>query len=165
MTDTTVITPCKLEHGVLLVVEDDMVILDVMKNIIGREGIDYVIATSAEEALSILGDGKTDVQAIVTDVVLPGISGIGLARAVHEKHNDMAFLFCTAVNDPSTSNLMWQHGIVYNKPIVEDFPAALRRLIMCATAKTKASENCELSHERRDNERRVTNRRKTDVKI
>lgn len=160
MTDkpNTIFTPCDFKEGILLIVEDDIVSLEVMKQIIKREGIDFVTASTGEEALSIL-DNNINIKAIVTDVVLPGISGIGLARSVHEKNHEMAFLFNTAICDASSSNLMWQHGIVYNKPIKEDFPAALRRLIMCATAQTKATENCEIG----GHERRIYSRRDSDV--
>lgn len=156
VTPNKILTPCTLDdNGILLIVEDDVVVLEVVKHVIAREEIPYVIAGTGKEALKIINDSKLNVRAIVTDAILPDISGIGLARSVHEKDNTVPFLFCTGSSDPSASNIMWQHGLVYNKPIEEDFPAALRRLIMCAEESNKASSD--------GKERRVFKRRDSDV--
>lgn len=148
-------------NGKILVIEDDSEILRYIEIILQREGLEYISACNAAQALSEFGLKDNNISAVLTDVVLPDISGIGIAREVHDKYPDMPFLFCTSVEDPSTSNLLWQHGMVYRKPLQEDFAAAVRRLVMCSNSQTGVfGIRCE-----KDKDRRHRQRRETDVKV
>lgn len=140
--------------GQLLVIEDDVEILHFIEATVGREDIDFITSLSGEEALFELSNPNNNIKAIISDVVLPGIGGIGIARNVHKDNEDMAMMFITSVDDPSTNNLLWQHGLVYNKPIQEDFPAAVRRLIKCANLCERRSidSNSNKKHGRREND-------------
>lgn len=152
-TTRTMFTKYNLNGGVVLVVEDDLFVGKFIKTVIEREGVECILVETGEEALTAFENMK--VSAIISDVVLTGMSGIALARAVHDINKNVPIMFCTGVSDPSTLNLLWQHGLVYNKPIEEDFPAALRRLIMCAS--NNLSEYCGKCQEE------MHNRRKDDV--
>lgn len=148
------------DDGKVLIIEDDLSTLRLIEIILEREGIEYMSACGATKAIEIEEDRDNCIRAIITDVVLVDGSGISIAREIHSKNPEMPILFSTSVDDPSTSNLMWQHGMVYHKPIREDFPAAIRRLIMCANKDTGMFGNtCS------DNsERRYIHRRQEDTK-
>ncbi len=58
----------------LLVVEDDLVNMDVLKRFLGSRGFAVTGAHSAEDALQLLGG--TEFDAILLDNVLPGMTGL-----------------------------------------------------------------------------------------
>jgi CheY-like chemotaxis protein len=64
-------------RGRLLVVDDEEIIRDVFKDLMGRE-CEVLEASDAEEALTHLRRGPVDL--LVTDKNLPGLSGLELAR-------------------------------------------------------------------------------------
>src|ERR1051326_2834077 len=67
----------------VLIVDDEEVLRDVLETVLRREGFDVVLAASGEEALSVLdGDTDADVDLVILDVMLPGISGIDTLRAI-----------------------------------------------------------------------------------
>ncbi len=69
-------------HGVLLV-DDDQQVARAMKWLLHGQGYDLEITHSAEEALHVLH--RTEFDVVVTDVVMPGISGLDLLDRVRAK--------------------------------------------------------------------------------
>jgi len=64
---------------IVLVVDDDPGNLDSVQRILQREGLEVLAAASGEEALEILR--KSEVRVIVTDLMMPGMTGTALLRA------------------------------------------------------------------------------------
>lgn len=83
----------------ILLVEDDAPLLDLAAHSLRSAGHDVVAVTSAEEARSILGAG-TSVDCLVTDVALPGASGLELVSAVTGERPDLLVVFATGQGDP-----------------------------------------------------------------
>jgi DNA-binding NtrC family response regulator len=79
----------------ILIVDDEEVLRDVLETVLHREGFDVVLAASGEEALSVL-DGDPDVDLVILDVMLPGISGIDTLRAVRIANPTLPVIVITA---------------------------------------------------------------------
>ena len=62
-------------------VDDDIPILEVVSEALGDAGYTVVTATSATEALEKIRDDAT-ISLLFSDVVMPGLSGVDLARQV-----------------------------------------------------------------------------------
>ncbi len=60
-------------------------------------GCEVVSAESAEQALERLASNGIDL--VVTDVVMPGMSGVELARRIRETHPDVPVLLATGYSD------------------------------------------------------------------
>ena len=143
---------CKLTNGGrVLIIESDSDGIKFIESIVNREDIDCISVTTIEEAKKVFEDLNSDIKAIIADVSFPDSDMLEVARSIHKESPDMPFLFSTPNLDPSINNLLWQHGIVYHKPLEEDFPAAIRRLVSCAN-----DNECIIS-------RVVGGRRKTDI--
>ncbi len=84
-------TPCGGET--LLLVEDDAAVRDLGRDILEGGGFHPLLAANAEEAQAILARHQGPIHALVTDIVLPDLSGLELARLVREAHPDMRILF------------------------------------------------------------------------
>ena len=60
----------------ILVVDDDRLMLEAISHSLKKDGYDVVIAQDGYEALSIIDKDKVDL--IISDVMMPNISGLGL---------------------------------------------------------------------------------------
>jgi DNA-binding NtrC family response regulator len=78
----------------ILIVDDEEVLRDVLDAVLRREGFDIVLAASGEEALSKL-DGE-EIDLVILDVMLPGISGIDTLRAIRISNPALPVIVITA---------------------------------------------------------------------
>lgn len=76
----------------VLLVEDEDSVRNVVGRLLTKLGYDVSKAADAEEALALFDDGQT-FDLVVTDIVMPGLSGIEMARILEERYSDLRFLF------------------------------------------------------------------------
>ncbi len=80
--------------GRILVVEDEPALRATAERALVGAGLDVVAVESAERALSMLAvDGSFD--ALVTDIMLPGLTGVQLAQAARRAHPGLRVLYMT----------------------------------------------------------------------
>src|SRR5919109_3354228 len=77
----------------ILVVDDEQMICRQLQRLYTRSGYGVDIATSAEEALARLE--RRDIDLVVTDVRLPGMSGIDLITRMQEMYPDIGVIVIT----------------------------------------------------------------------
>src|SRR5215211_3363180 len=82
----------------ILIVEDEAHIADGLRFNIEAEGHEAEIAPDGETGLELATRGGFD--AIVLDVMLPGIDGFGVARELRERHDYTPILMLTARGRP-----------------------------------------------------------------
>jgi DNA-binding response OmpR family regulator len=82
----------------ILIVEDEQHIADGLRFNLEAEGYEAEIATDGETALDVLGNSTFD--AVVLDVMLPGIDGFSVARAVRDRQDYTPILMLTARGRP-----------------------------------------------------------------
>jgi PAS domain S-box-containing protein len=82
-----------LKGATVLLVEDDELIRATTAEMLSEVGCQTKEAGTAEEALKILDDGPVDV--LLTDVGLPRISGLQLARDASSRRADLRLVFAT----------------------------------------------------------------------
>lgn len=78
-----------LEHGGghrILVVEDNVDVAEFAMGAIASLGYQVTLASNAESALEELGRDASRFRAVFSDVVMPGISGLEMARAIRADH-------------------------------------------------------------------------------
>jgi putative nucleotidyltransferase with HDIG domain len=83
-----------------LVVDDEASICALLSEKLGREGIECRCASSGEEALKLLQDNIYDL--VISDLRMPGISGLELLDEVTRRYPHSAFLMATGVADVHT---------------------------------------------------------------
>jgi DNA-binding response OmpR family regulator len=84
--------------GTVLVVEDEVEIVALLRDFLDVAGFGVVVAGDAEEALTVLDETRID--CALVDVMLPGASGFELCRRVRQT-SDVPVLFLTARGDDS----------------------------------------------------------------
>ncbi len=90
------------------IVDDDRSIRWVFEKALSREGIAYHSFASAREALDALADGPP--QVLVSDIRMPGQSGLELLQLVKEKHPAVPVIVMTAYSDLESAVAAFQGG-------------------------------------------------------
>lgn len=82
--------------GTILVVEDTLSELELMSHYLREGGYNVINAVGAQEALDKIAQQKPD--AIITDVVMPGMSGFELCRRLktHPATEDVPIVICSS---------------------------------------------------------------------
>jgi two-component system nitrogen regulation response regulator GlnG len=90
------------------IVDDDRSIRWVFEKALTREGIAYSSFASAREALDALPEGAP--QVLISDIRMPGQSGIELLQEVKEKHPAVPVIVMTAYSDLDSAVAAFQGG-------------------------------------------------------
>ena len=90
--------PEEARAGRVLVVHDNWQVLETLCAILLQAGYEVSAATDSEQALRWLSGQSCAL--IVLDVMLPGIDGFAVCRALREQGNNTPVLFLTARGDP-----------------------------------------------------------------
>jgi two-component system, NtrC family, nitrogen regulation response regulator GlnG len=90
------------------IVDDDRSIRWVFEKALSREGISYNSFASAREALDALAGGAP--QVLISDIRMPGKSGIELLQEVKEKHPAVPVIVMTAYSDLESAVAAFQGG-------------------------------------------------------
>lgn len=86
-------------RATILVVDDQEDILDSLKIVLetGLDGVDVVVATSAERALAVLESRRVDL--VITDLRMPEMDGVELVQCLRARRRDLPVFLMTAYAD------------------------------------------------------------------
>ncbi len=99
----------------ILIVDDEEVLRDVLDAVLRREGFEVVMASSGEEALSIL-DADENIDLMILDIMLPGISGIDTLRSVRISSPNLPVIVITAFSSIDGAIEAMKHGAFHYIP-------------------------------------------------
>lgn len=116
----------------ILIVEDDAAVRGFTQRILAQLGYNVMAVTGPDEALKICADVAIPIHLIVTDIVMPGMSGVVLLKKVHEFKPAVKALYVTGFDRES----VMQYGIdptfdhILIKPYKQDtFAAKVREIL------------------------------------
>lgn len=92
----------------VLIVDDEDLIRRMIGRLLRRQGHDCSLAANAAEAKQMLLKG--DFELVLSDVNMPGESGLELVRHVFETYRNTATMMVTGVDDPEIANLALTRG-------------------------------------------------------
>jgi len=98
----------------ILIVDDEEVLRDVLQTLLVREGFDVLLASSGEECLSLLDTEEIDL--VVLDIMLPGISGIDTLRSVRLSNPSLPVIVITAFSSIDGAIEAMKHGAFHYIP-------------------------------------------------
>src|SRR5512141_2668367 len=98
----------------ILIVDDEEVLRDVLNVVLRREGFDVLSAASGEEALNVLDSEEVDL--VILDIMLPGISGIDTLRAVRIANPLLPVIVITAFSSIDGAIEAMKHGAFHYIP-------------------------------------------------
>lgn len=80
-------------RGRILLVEDDAGVRELCRSVLRKEGFEVLAAAEPQEALELFSKSKEPCDLVITDVVMPGMSGPALVDALREFDPDLPALF------------------------------------------------------------------------
>jgi len=80
----------------VLIVDDDPVARRLVENMVSRAGYEAVTADGGDHALALLTDGKTRIECVVLDLVMPDLDGLGVLAKMREAGIDLPVIVQTA---------------------------------------------------------------------
>ncbi|MDD4102020.1 MAG: PAS domain S-box protein [Kiritimatiellae bacterium] len=92
----------------ILLVEDEPAVLTLTKILLQKLGYTVLDTNHPKKALSIVREHKGDIQLLLTDVVMPEISGLELSEIVEKQRPGIKKLFMSAY----TADIISKHGIL-----------------------------------------------------
>ncbi|MDQ3486730.1 MAG: response regulator, partial [Acidobacteriota bacterium] len=107
--DTTAVVPLSPEpqRATILIVEDEPNVGKLTRRILERGGYRALLAGSPSEAL-VTASAEPNIQLLLTDVVLPEMSGRALAGRLLATHPELKVLYMSGYPDDALS----QHGVL-----------------------------------------------------
>ena len=81
----------------ILVVDDEMMMRNLLKKILRKDGFKVILTEDGEDALRILGNSKVDL--IICDMKMPNLSGLELLRIVKDRYPRIGMIMMTAYGD------------------------------------------------------------------
>lgn len=77
----------------VLIVDDEKSICDILNQFLKRQGYKTLVARSAEEAIEILTNSPVDM--VLTDIKMPGLSGVDLVKWIKERNKHLPVILTT----------------------------------------------------------------------
>lgn len=99
----------------ILIVEDDIAVRDVLIRVLSEKGFGVLTASNGYEATRILAERHVDV--LFTDIMLPGMDGVQLAKQAKLMRPGLKVLFETGYAQLATTRDAIRHGRVLYKPL------------------------------------------------
>jgi len=115
-------------RGSILLVEDDEGVRTLASEVLDESGYSVLTASSGPEAVRILGEYRGEIDLLLTDVVLPGMSGPEVAERIRADRPDLRVVFMSgytgeAIGDQLTSD---RGAPLLEKPFT---PSALEQVV------------------------------------
>ncbi|WP_203896695.1 response regulator, partial [Actinoplanes xinjiangensis] len=125
--------PPRGDGSTVLVVEDEAALARVVTRILTNAGYHVLTAADATEALGLYEQHGCD--ALLTDVIMPGISGRRLADLLHERQPDLPVLYMSG----------YSNGLLGTTHILDEDIAFLEKPFTAADLLHKLATTCEKS--------------------
>ena len=85
----------------VLIVDDEIETCALLREIMEKEGYDVQVSHNGQTALDLLIDQPPDV--VLSDIQMPGMNGIQLLTAIHQRHPETKVILLTAYGSLSTA--------------------------------------------------------------
>jgi signal transduction histidine kinase len=95
----------------VLLVEDEDLIRDLAEQILADAGYRVLAAANASEAMALAEQAAGPIDLLLTDVVMPGISGADLAHRLARRHPEMRILYMSGYGD----SLIFRFGVLQER--------------------------------------------------
>jgi len=114
----------------ILIVDDDEMMREMLKEMLSRSGYTCITAVGSEGALCMLERAHFSI--VVSDIRMPGLDGMGLLREIKEKHPDIDVISMTGYSKEYTFTDLIKAGAsdFITKPFSKDeLEAKISRIV------------------------------------
>ena len=101
----------------LLIIDDSKEVLSILNKFFGKKNYDVISASDGLDGLKLLETEKQQFDLVITDLVMPNISGIGVISIIKKKFPDIPVVAITGWGEhPEALAAEAQADIVLEKP-------------------------------------------------
>ena len=118
--------PIARGSGTILVVEDDKNLREITVKLLEDGGYKVVDARDSEDALRIVAASQPEIDLLLTDVIMPAISGPELVKRASEGHPNLRALFMSGY----TGDLVSRYGAAIQESSFLEKPFTKRSLLL-----------------------------------
>lgn len=138
-----------LQGKKILVVDDNNTNRNILKTQLALWKFQPTLASSAEQALKILSE-DTSFELVITDMQMPGIDGVGLAKAIRETHHTLPIILLSSIGNEQRKQFEHLFSQILTKPVKQKvltnaITTELRKIgkttVLAEAQSTKLSEN------------------------
>lgn len=106
----------------IIVVDDDVIMLKAIKNMLSKEGYKVFATTDAEDALDTIRDEGDLYDLVITDIMMPYLSGIELLERIRKVNKKIPIIIISALDHQEVILTAFQEGAedFVKKPIKLD---------------------------------------------
>jgi two-component system cell cycle sensor histidine kinase/response regulator CckA len=102
----------KRGSGTILLAEDEPLLRELGETILTQAGYSVITAGSSESLRALIGEHQGKVDLLLTDVVMPNISGPELVRIARERWSNLRVLFMSGYADDELQDLDRDAGFI-----------------------------------------------------
>lgn len=123
--------PAEEKAQTILLAEDEEIVRDLTEQILKNAGYSVLTAGDGDEALVLYEEHRDEIAGVVTDIVMPGLGGRGLARQIRERDADLPIVFISGHHEETPEALQLGAGAtLVQKPFaVNTLVDAVGRLV------------------------------------
>jgi len=124
--------PANDPRGTILVVEDEQLMLRLLKRSLSNRGYEVFTAADGEQAIELYHVHKQDIDVVLLDIGLPKIGGADVFIKMKEENPDVRVVVASGYLDPEVKAEMFQGGVkhFFSKPyIFQDIINAFEKLM------------------------------------
>jgi nitrogen-specific signal transduction histidine kinase len=124
--------PLPSGHGRILFVDDEEVIVNMARIMLKRLGYEVIGESDSRLALDTFRADPEAFDVVVTDLTMPGLTGVDLARELLRLRPDIPIVLCTGFSETETAEKARQVGIkeLLMKPLVmRDIAEAIQKVM------------------------------------
>ncbi|MGZ4334782.1 MAG: PAS domain S-box protein [Gaiellaceae bacterium] len=101
----TAAAPAAAGPQTILLAEDEEIVRDLTEQILANAGYGVLAAGDGTEALTLYHKHQNEIAAVVTDIVMPHLSGRGLARQIRNRDAELPIVFISGHHDETSETL------------------------------------------------------------
>ena len=110
-TDEVVSAPLPMGHERILLVDDEQPLVEIGKQMLERLGYTVTARTSSVEALELFKAQPDRFDLVITDIVMPNMTGETLAEKLMDIRADIPVVFCTGYSEKFTRRQASEMGV------------------------------------------------------
>ncbi|HET9517898.1 MAG TPA: response regulator [Actinoplanes sp.] len=120
------------DRPTVLVVDDEVDLRDIMSRMLDRRGFRAIVAGDSEQAITTCREHDGDIDVLVTDLGLPGVSGGDLSRTATQLRPDMRVVYISGLpkDIAVTKGLIDADALLVKKPFTADVLVAALRTVL-----------------------------------
>ena len=130
--EQTIQTPVPGGTERILAIDDDPPVADMIKQMLTQLGYRVTARSSSLEALALFRSGPDGFDLVLTDMMMPQMTGTNLAGEIKRLRPDIPVVLCTGYSEKVDENTASAHGIAAYalKPLVKQQLAVLLRRVL-----------------------------------